>query len=329
MSNGPSGLDQMTHCPASGHSAAEPHCSTSMRQVAHLVRLHCTLAPRNTNRSQRHSLVVNWMERSAVTQMDQHERFVRRHLRLAGNTWREDYINTHFRRYVSTLLAIPSAPDAAAAAMEVGTYGLFLQAFRDLFGYSKVEGTTFENPGDTAKSIQRSFDFDPEGERFTLYDMNLENTQIPVDDQSFDFVLAAEVIEHFSTDPNFFFFEANRILKHGGRLLITTPNVVCSENVFRILWRQVPHRFYFYRKDRSTDRHNLEYGPDLLKLVIENAGLAVERMWSEDSWCERRPDIEELIRNAGFPDSLRGDNLFFLCVKVSEPKERFPDFLYH
>ena len=126
--------------------------------------------------------------------------------------------------------------------MEVGTYGLFLQAFRDLFGYSKVEGTTFENPGDTAKSIQRSFDFDPEGERFTLYDMNLENTQIPVDDQSFDFVLAAEVIEHFSTDPNFFFFEANRILKHGGRLLITTPNVVCSENVFRILWRQVPHR---------------------------------------------------------------------------------------
>jgi SAM-dependent methyltransferase len=158
--------------------------------------------------------------------------------------------------------------------------------------------------------------------------LNPETTRIPVVDGSFDFVLAAGVIERFATDPNFFFFEVNRILRQNGHILITTPNVVCSENVLRILWRQVPNRHYFYHKDGSTNRHNLEYGPDLLKLTVENAGFAIDHMWTEDSWSQPRPDIETLIRNAGFPVSLRGDNLFFLCRKVSEPGERFPAFLY-
>jgi hypothetical protein len=35
-----------------------------------------------------------------------------------------------------------------------------------------------------------------------------------------------------------------------------------------------------------------------------------------------------LIRDAGFPDSFRGDDMMFSCVKTGAPQERYPDFLY-
>lgn len=238
------------------------------------------------------------------------------------------YIDTHHKRFLCTLRAIPAATKRGSSAIEVGTYGVFLVALRDLFGYDIVEGTIYERPGDGPANLSRGFDFDPKGASFTLYDIDVERTQLPVIEQSFDFLLLAEVLEHFATDPNAFFFEANRVLKLGGRILLTTPNVACAENIYRILWRQVPHRYYYYRKECTSDRHNLEYGPDLLKKTMENAGFAVERMWDEDCWCEQRPEILRLIRDAGFPDSFRGDDMMFLCVKTGAPQERYPDFLY-
>lgn len=238
------------------------------------------------------------------------------------------YLDSHYRRFLYTLREIPEAQHGSAAAMELGTYGTFLLALRDLFGYQRIEGTIYEDPGSEAVSFLRRYGFDPLGGEFMVHNIDLERTSLPIADESFDLLVAAELAEHFATDPNHFFFEANRILKMGGRLLLTTPNVACAENIFRILWRQVPHRYYYFRKDGTRDRHNLEYGPDLLKKTVENAGFAVERMSAEDCWSEPRPDILKFIRDAGFPDDFRGDDMIFLCIKTALPHERFPDFLY-
>jgi SAM-dependent methyltransferase len=238
------------------------------------------------------------------------------------------YIDTHYKRFLRTLSAVPPANSPEDLAIEIGTYGMFPVAMRNLLGYARVDGTIYENKGAHPVEITRKYFFDKWGRDYRLFDLDLERMRIPIEDETYDFVLSAEVIEHFATDPNFFFFEANRILKVGGKFLVTTPNVACSENIFRILWRQIPNRYYFYRKDFSSDRHNLEYGPDLLKKVLENAGFSIIKMWTEDFWAQPRPDIEQLLRDAGFPDSLRGDDLLFLCVKTGEPGERLPDFLY-
>ncbi len=49
------------------------------------------------------------------------------------------------------------------------------------------------------------------------------NKQLPFDDESFDVIWCSEVIEHLA-DPVFTVNEFRRVLKHGGRMVLTTPN---------------------------------------------------------------------------------------------------------
>jgi len=67
------------------------------------------------------------------------------------------------------------------------------------------------------------------------YDCRMEglSTHIPVDDQSFDVVIAAEFLEHlYPHDVDVTLCEFQRILKVGGRLLLTTPNPSYLRNRF-------------------------------------------------------------------------------------------------
>ena len=52
-----------------------------------------------------------------------------------------------------------------------------------------------------------------------------ESDIFPYPDASFDTVLCCELIEHLPADPMHMMSEINRILKPGGHLVITTPNL--------------------------------------------------------------------------------------------------------
>lgn len=51
-----------------------------------------------------------------------------------------------------------------------------------------------------------------------------DKTKIPFDDNFFDIIVAGEIIEHIY-DTDFFLEEIKRLLKPGGRLIISTPNI--------------------------------------------------------------------------------------------------------
>lgn len=59
-------------------------------------------------------------------------------------------------------------------------------------------------------------------------------THVPLDDDSVQFILALEIIEHL-VSPSHLFAEASRILTPGGYFLVTTPNVTRIGNVFKLL----------------------------------------------------------------------------------------------
>ncbi len=61
-------------------------------------------------------------------------------------------------------------------------------------------------------------------------------SEFPYDDNSFDHVLAIEVTEHI-IDHEMFFKEILRILKPGGSLFISTPNILSIKSRLRFLFR--------------------------------------------------------------------------------------------
>ncbi|MDD4996229.1 MAG: class I SAM-dependent methyltransferase [Patescibacteria group bacterium] len=67
---------------------------------------------------------------------------------------------------------------------------------------------------------------------------NLED-RLPFATAEFNLITACEVIEHIY-DTDFFIEELKRILKNGGILIITTPNLVSLKNRIKILFGRYP-----------------------------------------------------------------------------------------
>ena len=94
----------------------------------------------------------------------------------------------------------------------------------------------------------------------------LEENHFP--SASFDIVLASHLIEHLN-DPRSFVREVKRILKNGGRLLVTTPNIAGFQSrLFRGRWRSAifDHLYLFSVKT--------------LKALLVDAGFRIEGVYT-------------------------------------------------
>jgi len=79
---------------------------------------------------------------------------------------------------------------------------------------------------------------------------NIPLEEINFPQESFDVILASHLIEHLN-DPRSFFTETNRILKNGGYLFITTPNISgLQARVFGGRWRSAifDHLYLFSKR---------------------------------------------------------------------------------
>ncbi len=87
-------------------------------------------------------------------------------------------------------------------------------------------------------------DFSPEAFKFNLVKCDGVNVTkpFPYADKTFDRVIAVEVTEHI-LDHETFFSEINRILKSGGKLYISTPNILSMKSRFRFLFQGFPYGF--------------------------------------------------------------------------------------
>lgn len=70
------------------------------------------------------------------------------------------------------------------------------------------------------------------------------NGRLPFEDDQFDAVACIEGIEHIE-NPHLLAREANRILRMGGRLYLTTPNVLSIRSRLSYLLRGYPNQFHY------------------------------------------------------------------------------------
>ncbi len=96
-------------------------------------------------------------------------------------------------------------------------------------------------------------DFSPEIFKFPAVKCDAVDITLPFPyaDHVFDRVIAVEVTEHILDHENFF-REIKRILKPGGKLYISTPNILSMKSRFRFLFRGFPYAF----KPLDMKRHD-------------------------------------------------------------------------
>ncbi|MBV6633780.1 MAG: class I SAM-dependent methyltransferase [Alphaproteobacteria bacterium] len=142
--------------------------------------------------------------------------------------WVPNYIQGHYPRFEKSLSLIPKASEHRSAILDVGTEGFMLDWFAKELGYTTVAGTRYRPEG---KPSLGKFSF--YGQEYDVGNLNVEKERMPFDDASFDVVTCFEVIEHFTSDPMFFFLQAGRVLKPGGLLIMSTPNAASYEALLK------------------------------------------------------------------------------------------------
>jgi SAM-dependent methyltransferase len=108
---------------------------------------------------------------------------------------------------------------------------------------------------------------------------DIEREPLPFDDGSFDCVLLCETFEHLRIDPGFVLSEINRVMVHGGCLILTTPNVYSLPSLARfLLGRSVADPTSEFGKLRRIGHmgHVREYSAAEVQRFLEASGLSVQ-----------------------------------------------------
>ncbi|HWF09651.1 MAG TPA: glycosyltransferase [Bryobacteraceae bacterium] len=244
-----------------------------------------------------------------------------------------EYANQHETRFLHTLGMTP-AGDASKCILEMGAYMQITPALRFQLGYGTVRGCYYGKLGE----VDRKSVVSESGEVFEcdVDHFDAERDIYPYADESFDTVLCCELIEHLFSDPMHMMSEINRILKAGGHLLLTTPNLGSRRAIAAVLQGYHPSFFPAYIRPRKKGedaeaRHNREYVPMEIQHLLTGAGFEVLRLETGEFLDEPHPEhgwVDHLLERYSVHRTLRGDGIYALGRKSGRVKTRWPDWLY-
>lgn len=250
----------------------------------------------------------------------------------AHNEQESWYLNTHETRLAKTLEITPAGA-ADQRILEMGAYLQITPALKTKLGYGDVRGCYFGEAGrtDTRSVVSTT------GEPFTceidLFDA--EKDRFPYENAHFDTVICGELIEHLFEDPMHLMSEINRILKPGGHVVLTTPNIASYRGISAILQGFHPGLFHAYIKPNeqgeADPRHNREYTPREIHQLLENSGFEVTLLDTGDFRDEPHPEygwVIHLLDRYMLDKSLRGEGIYAVGRKTGAVRERYPGWLY-
>lgn len=240
----------------------------------------------------------------------------------------DEYHAVHAARLARTLDLLSTEVaevGEGARVLELGTSGFLPAALKVLFPGVLIDVTNFDPTEPMEHRFKREFSGVPID--VNAFSVDLEKEFLPVKDRTYDIVVCGEVLEHMEIDPMSMLGEVNRVLEDGGRLLLTTPNVVSSRGITRMLSGYEPYFYMQYHKTGEYHRHNYEYSVHSAHEVLRAAGFD-PYVWTEDLFEDGLTHEVEKLRKAGYKIDHVGDNIIALATKISGVVERYPRGIY-
>ena len=158
-------------------------------------------------------------------------------------------------------------------------------------------------------------------ETIKILAIDYERDPLPLPDASVDAVTLCEVIEHFTFDPLYCLAEVNRVLRHGGVLLVSTPNAASWFAIYQALQHRPANRWPVYATPDAANRENhihaREYLVSDLETLLAAAGFEIDRILTRDYGI-----LPSYVPIPGFPEEHRGETIFCLARKAGPPRMR-------
>ena len=244
------------------------------------------------------------------------------------------YCREDWKRFLYTWGLIRSLN---GTCLELGANPYFTTALLCEFTQLKLSLANYFGPQFPATSEQkvqilRRSSSVPTCEALSFRHFNVETESFPFSDQQFDVLLFCEIIEHLQADPIKVLAEIKRILKPGGILVLTTPNVARLENVARIIGGT--NIYDPYSGYGSYGRHNREYNRHELSLLLAWCGFDVEETFTADVHHNRALHYiskDTMLMLADALHQRQGDlgQYIFLRARNTRPmKSKRPSWLY-
>jgi len=197
-----------------------------------------------------------------------------------------EYFDTSKERYLHYFAAALSL-GTSARTLEIGaapghvSIGLHLAGFASVgLNLNELWRATYPSPEWLSKLDVREHD--------------VEGQPLPFPDRSFDCAFFTEVLEHVAiSDPSSILKEICRVLVPGGLLILSTPNVCNVSNILalatgkNVFW---PVELFY----GSLDRHNREYTPQEVRLVVERSGFSIGAFYGINDHNNWRTGASEL-----------------------------------
>jgi SAM-dependent methyltransferase len=243
------------------------------------------------------------------------------------------YMETHLTRFEKTLaITPPGGPDDRI--LEMGSYLQITPALETRLGYGEVRGCYYGPAGKVDQRAVQSSD----GREFhcTLELFDAEKDRFPYADGYFSTVLCGELVEHLTEDPMHMMAEINRILRPGGHLVLTTPNIGSLRAISAIMAGYHPGFFPAYIRPRVEGeepeaRHNREYTAREIVHLFRSAGFETTLLETGPFRNEPKPEhewVQHLLARYEMPEDLRGDGIYAVGRKIGPVRERYPAWLY-
>src|ERR1019366_473388 len=184
------------------------------------------------------------------------------------------YVEYHAERFLQTYRMIPQAAPGDRL-LDIAAFFPFTFALYKNKGYEQVRSTCYRRSGATATNYYQEVK-DPKFDRVIKICsevLDLDVDTFPYPDGYFATVLCLETLEHLSRDPMWMMSQINRVMRVGGTLILTTPNVLSAYNLEEFLAGRHPNGANKYsRSGVPAVRHNREYTPEEVRILLALSG---------------------------------------------------------